>query len=138
MPGGKQLWSICQSCSKSPARKGRMMNDVVAPGELTANQVTPRHIISHRACGAKKEGRRGPSNTHASCESLRGAAVFPRCLRKKLDHVAVKFRDIGGLAAADPVAIANANVVNPVRAGILQIVLNGLVARNLMSPHQSG
>ena len=47
--------------------------------------------------------------------------LLPR-FGEQFDHGLVELRNVGGLTAAHPVAIANYRLVGPVGSGILQIV----------------
>src|SRR5215467_142354 len=59
-------------------------------------------------------------------------------LGEQLDHRFVEDRNVIGLAAADPVPVANDLFVAPAAAGIANIVLDRVVAREAAALDQAG
>jgi len=67
-----------------------------------------------------------------------GYALRFKGVGKQLDHRLIENRDIIGLAAADPVLVADYCFVAPTTTGIPDIVLKGVVAGEMPALDQSG
>lgn len=81
----------------------------------------PGHTITIRLRGLRGGGHSG----------------FRPVLGEEPDHLTVKGRDIAGLAAADPVLIAHNLLVQPLTAGVANVVPDGVIAGKGAAIHQA-
>src|SRR4051812_36593659 len=74
---------------------------------------------------ANATGYRPPDRKESG--PLRGALRGNR-LGEQRDHLAIECRDVAGLAARHPIAVAHHFFIDPMRAGLSHIVLNSVIA----------
>ena len=68
---------------------------------------------------------------------LRSLVPLMTSLGKQFDHVLVELGNVRRLPAAHPVPVANTDFIHPVRARISQVILDGVVAGQVMAFHQA-
>ena len=58
--------------------------------------------------------------------------------RKEVQHRPVELRQIAGLPAGDPVVILDDLLIDPIAAGIANVIADSVIAGEPAAPHQAG